>query len=264
MHPILNIGVKAARNSSKVILRSVDRVYELKISEKERNDFVTQVDKDTEREIINTILQSYPDHSFLGEETGLTGKNPDFQWIIDPLDGTNNYIHGFPQFAISIAFKNKGRIEQGIIYDPMRDELFTASRGEGAKLNKHRMRVSQCEKLEKALVGTGFPFKYPEIATQYFKAFQALFPKISDSRRAGSAALDLAYVAAGRLDAHWEYGLKEWDIAAGVLLIKEAGGLVSDFAGTDDYFKTGNIVASTPKLFKNILQTIQPHFQLAS
>ena len=264
MHPILNIGVKAARNSSKVMLRSVDRLYELKISEKERNDFVTQVDKETEREIISTILQAHPDHSFLGEETGLTGNNPDNQWIIDPLDGTNNYIHGFPQFAISIAFKHKGKIEQGVIYDPIRDELFTASRGEGAKLNEHRMRVSQCEKLEKALVGTGFPFKYPEITTQYFQAFQALFPKISDTRRAGSAALDLAYVAAGRLDAHWEYGLKEWDIAAGVLLIKEAGGLVSDFAGTDNYLSNGNIVASTPKLFKTILQTIQPYFQSAS
>jgi myo-inositol-1(or 4)-monophosphatase len=260
MHPILNIGVKAARNSSKFILRSVDRLYELKIDEKAHNDFVTKVDQETEHEIISTILHAHPDHSFLGEETGLTGNNPDNQWIIDPLDGTNNYIHGFPQFAISIAFKHKGRIEQGVIYDPIRDELFTASRGEGAKLNKHRMRVSQCERLDKALVGTGFPYKNPEMVAHYFQALQTLYPKVSDIRRAGSAALDLAYVAAGRLDAHWEFGLKEWDIAAGVLLIREAGGLISDFAGTDNYFKNGNIIASTPKIFKTILQTIQPYF----
>lgn len=260
MHPILNVAVKAARNGSKIILRSMDRLSDISVSEKSRNDYVTEVDKATEIEIIETIRKAYPEHNFIGEESGTTPGNPDFSWIIDPLDGTANFIHGFPQFAISIAFKQKGKLDQAVIYDPVRDELFTASRGEGAKLNNRRIRVSECAKLEKALVGTGFPFKQPKIFNQYFTAFQMLFPKVSDMRRAGSAALDLAYVAAGRLDAHWELGLKEWDIAAGALLIKEAGGFITDFQGNENYLENGNIIAATPKIFKPLVQNLQPIF----
>jgi myo-inositol-1(or 4)-monophosphatase len=258
MHPILNIAVKAARNGSKVILQSVDRVYAISINEKNRNDFVTEVDKKTEQEIIATIQKSHPEHSILGEEIGLIEGNPDYQWIIDPLDGTSNFIHGFPQYAISIAFKNKGRIEQAVILDPIRDELFTASRGEGAHVNNRRIRVSDCKHPSKALLGTGFPFKYPHHFNAYLNTFQNLFPQVSDIRRAGSAALDLAYVAAGRLDGHWELGLQEWDIAAGALLIKEAGGLISDFKGEENYLKNGNVIAGNPKIFKTILQVVQP------
>lgn len=260
MHPILNIAVKAARNGSKIILRSVDRLNELTINEKSHNDFVTEVDKNTELEIVETIRKAYPEHSFLGEESGITPGNPDFTWVIDPLDGTTNFIHGFPQFAISIAFKLKGKLDQAVIYDPIRDELYTASRGEGAKLNNRRIRVSECAKLENALVGTGFPFKYPELIATYFRSFETLFPKVSDMRRAGSVALDLAYVAAGKLDGHWELKLQEWDLAAGALLVKEAGGFVSDFEGKEDYLQNGNIIAGNPKIFKALLQNIQPIF----
>lgn len=257
MHPILNIAVKAARSSSKIILQAMDRLYELNISEKSRNDFVTEVDKQTEADILEVIRKAYPEHSFIGEESGVTPGNPDFQWIIDPLDGTTNFIHGLPHFAISIAFKQKGKLEHGVIYDPVRDELFSASRGEGAKLNNYRIRVSECTKLERALIGTGFPFKNPELFSRYIQCLENLYPKISDLRRGGSAALDLAYVAAGRLDGHFELALKEWDIAAGVLLIKEAGGMVSDFSGQENYLQTGHIICGNTKIFKPLLQTTQ-------
>lgn len=258
MHPILNIAVKAAREGSKIILRSIDRVHT--VDEKSRNDFVTEVDKATEQVIIENIRKIYPEHNFLGEESGTSNGNPDYQWIIDPIDGTSNYIHGFPFFSISIAFKHKGRLEQGLVYDPLRNELFTASRGEGAHLNDKRIRVSECKQLEKALIGTGFPFKYPKNFPLYFQCFENLLPKVSDMRRCGSVALDLAYVAAGRLDGHWELKLQAWDIAAGVLLVKEAGGLVSDFDGKDNYLENGDIIAGNPKIFKALSQIIQPIF----
>ena len=262
MHPILNIAVRAARRAGNVIIRSVDQLDRLTVTEKASNDFVTDVDRQAENAIIEVIQESYPGHDILAEETGDTpGKddNSDFQWIIDPLDGTTNFLHGFPQFAVSIAVKHKGRLEHGVIYDPSRQEIFTASRGAGAQLNDRRLRVSNRKGLDGALLGTGFPFKQQEHLDAYLATFKALFPMTAGIRRPGAAALDLAYVAAGRLDGFWEIGLNPWDMAAGALLIQEAGGLVSDFSGGDDYLKTGNIVGGNPRVFKAMLQIIRPH-----
>lgn len=258
MQPMLNIAVRAARKAGNVITRAVDRIDRLEISVKAQNDFVTDVDREAEQEIIYILRTAYPDHAILAEESG-SQAGSDYQWVIDPLDGTTNFVHGFPQFAVSIGLKHKGRLEQAVVYDPMRQELFTASRGNGAHLNDRRIRVTKRPDLEGALLGTGFPFKQQEHLDCYLATFRALFPRTAGIRRAGSAALDLAYVAAGRLDGFWEIGLSEWDMAAGVLLIQEAGGLVSDFAGGSDFLTTGNIIAANPKLFKSMHQKIRPH-----
>ncbi len=262
MHPLLNIAVNAARRAGNVIVRALERIDTLDIEAKAHNDFVTEVDRRAEAEIIQVIHRAYPHHSILAEESGHQGES-DFEWVIDPLDGTTNFLHRFPQFAVSIALRNKGRLEQGVIYDPLRQELFTASRGEGAQLDGKRIRVSSRKGLEGALLGTGFPFKQQQHLDAYLDTFRALFPMAAGIRRPGSAALDLAYVAAGRLDGFWEIGLSPWDMAAGVLLIQEAGGLVSDFAGAHRFMETGNIVAAPPKLFKAMLQQIQPHLSEA-
>lgn len=262
MQPIVNIAVRAARRAGNLIASAVEQVDRLEITEKASNDFVTQVDRQAEEAIIGVIRDAYPDHSILGEEGGeLEGKKDgvNYQWIIDPLDGTTNFLHGFPQFAVSIGVRYKGRLEHAVVYDPMRQELFTASRGGGAQLNDRRLRVTSRKGLEGALLGTGFPFKQQQHLDSYMATFKALFPMTAGIRRPGSAALDLAYVAAGRLDGFWEIGLSPWDMAAGALLIQEAGGLVSDFGGGNDYLETGNIVAGNPKVFKSILQTIRPH-----
>ncbi len=259
MHPLLNIAVRAARQAGNTITRSMDRMDSLTVTAKAHNDFVSDVDRQAEADIINTIRKAYPDHAILAEESGESGENAEFQWIIDPLDGTTNFLHGFPQFAVSIAFRQRGRLEHAVVYDPMRQDLFTASRGDGAQLNNRRIRVTGLKGLDGALLGTGFPFRQPEHLESYLATFQALFPKVADVRRAGSAALDLAYVAAGRLDGFWEIGLNEWDMAAGALLIREAGGMVGDFGGGEEYLQTGNIVAGNLKLFKAMLQTIRPH-----
>ena len=258
MHPTLNIAVRAARAAGTIIYRSMNKVENLKVTTKAANDFVSDVDRQAEQAIIETIRKSYPDHAIKAEENGELEGNPDFQWIIDPLDGTTNFLHGFPQFAVSIAFKQNGRLSQGVVFNPVNQELFTASRGEGAMLNDRRLRVSKQKGLEGALLGTGFPFKDQQHLDTYLETFKALFPMTAGIRRPGSAALDLAYVAAGRLDGFWEIALNEWDIAAGALLIKEAGGLVGDFSGGDEYLDSGNVVAGTPKVFKEILQTINP------
>lgn len=255
---MLNIAVRAARTAGNVIVRSIDRLDHINVSIKSTNDFVSEVDQKAEQEIIKTIRKAYPDHAILAEESGTHSGN-DYLWIIDPLDGTTNYLHGFPQFAVSIALQYKGRLEQAVVYDPLRQELFTASRGNGAHLNDRRIRVSKHMDLEGALLGTGFPFKMQQHLDTYLETFKALFPMTSGIRRAGSAALDLAYVANGRLDGFWEIGLNRWDMAAGVLIIQEAGGLVSDFSGGNEYMETGNIVCGNPKIFKSILQKISPH-----
>ena len=259
MHPMLTIATRAARAAGTVIHRSMDKVDSLKVTSKAVNDFVSDVDRQAEQVIIETIRKAYPDHSIKAEENGELNGNPDFQWIIDPLDGTTNFLHGFPQFAVSIAFKQNGRLSQGVVFNPVNQELFTASRGEGAMLNDRRLRVSKQSSLEGALLGTGFPFRNQEHLDVYLETFKALFPMTAGIRRPGAAALDLAYVAAGRLDGFWEIALNDWDMAAGALLIKEAGGLISDFSGGNDYLQTGNVVAGTPKVFKEILQKIRPH-----
>lgn len=258
MQPILTIAINAARNASKTILRSIGRLDSQQISEKAKNDFVTEVDKAAEREIVSVIRKSYPNHTIIGEEGGTQEGEDIFTWIIDPLDGTTNYIHGIPHFCISIAIQYKGKIEHGVIYDPIRNELFVASRGEGARLNDRRIRVSNNSKLERSLIGTGFPFRHPHNIPLYLRLFENILPAAGGIRRAGSAALDLAYVAAGRFDGFWELGLREWDMAAGSLMIKEAGGLVSDLFGEENFFHTGNIIAGNPKIFKYLLQIIRP------
>jgi myo-inositol-1(or 4)-monophosphatase len=257
MNPTLNIAVRAARNAGNVIIRNLGKLDTLAIHTKDRNDFVTEVDQQAEQEIIYTLRKAFPDHGILAEESGVQGDD-EYQWIIDPLDGTTNFLHGFPQFAVSIAMRHKGRMEHAVIYDPLRQELFTATRGGGAMLNDQRIRVTKRKSLEGSLLGTGFPFKSQQHLDAYLDMFRALFPQTAGIRRAGSAALDLAYVAAGRLDGFWEIGLNIWDMAAGVLLIQEAGGLSSDFSGGHDYLESGNIVAGNPKLFAEILKTIRP------
>ncbi len=258
MHPMLNIAIRAARSAGNLIVRSLQHVDHLEITTKGLNDFVTDVDRLAEQEIINTIHKAYPEHAILAEESGVQGDN-DTIWVIDPLDGTKNFLHGFPHYCVSIAILVRGKIEHGVIYDPLRDELFSASRGDGVKLNDRRLRVTKRKDLAGALIATGFPFKYPQHLPAYLACFNAVFPQVADIRRTGSAALDLAYVAAGRLDGYWEIGLEKWDLAAGVLMVEEAGGVVSDFTGNDNYYESGNVVVGNLRLHKQILDSITPY-----
>lgn len=247
MHPMLNIAVRAARRAGTIILRSQPRLDMVKIDLKGRRDYVSNTDRDAEAAIIETLLKAYPDHEILAEESGAKGKS-DFVWIIDPIDGTTNYLHTYPQFAVSIALSVKGQVEQGVIYDPIRDELFTASRGGGAQLNDKRIRVSRCQTLEQALLGTGFPIRDERMIDPYLKSLGAFLHRTDGVRRAGAASLDLAYVAAGRLDGYWEFGLKPWDIAAGALMVQEAGGMVGAIDPLQDVMVTGDILAATPRI----------------
>lgn len=258
MHPMLNIAVRAARSAGDLISRSAENVGQLQINYKSKNDYVTEVDRAAEQEIIRVIQAAYPEHAILAEESGEHRGN-EFVWIIDPLDGTTNYLHGFPVYAVSIALQIKGKLELGVVYDPLRDELFTAERGGGAMLNNRRIRVARQTSLKGALIGTGFPFKQPQHLDAYLGMFRALHTDSAGIRRAGAAALDLAYVAAGRLDGFWEIGLHPWDMAAGILLIKEAGGVVTDFAFKDNYMETGNVLTGNPKMHQVMYQAIDPH-----
>ncbi len=257
MHPMLNIAVRAARQAGNIIARSLPHVDSLSVDAKSRNDFVSDVDRLAEQEIINTIHKAYPDHAILAEESGSAGES-EYLWIIDPLDGTTNFLHGFPQFAVSIALSYRGKLDQAVIYDPISQDLYTASRGAGAQLNGRRIRVATRKTLDGALLGTGFPFKDNGILDTYLETFKALFGDTAGIRRPGSAALDLAYVAAGRLDGFWEFGLNPWDVAAGALLIQEAGGRVGDFAGGEDYMESGNLIAGNLKVFDAMLKRIRP------
>ncbi len=254
--PLLNIATEAARTAGNIIVRSMSRLKTIKIAEKHPNDFVTEIDQRVEQEIIAIIKKAYPSHSILAEESG-EHDGDEYQWIIDPIDGTRNFIHGYPHFAISIAVMHKNRIEHGLIYDPIRQELFTASRGRGAQLNEQRIRVSERKHLPECLFGTGFAYRHDDAdnPTQG-KILEAVLPICSDFRRSGAATLDLAYVACGRLDGFWELGLKIWDTAAGILLVKEAGGMVCDPHGGEDYLKTGNVVAANPTIMRQFLKTI--------
>ncbi len=267
-HPMLNIGIRAARRAGDMILRSMNKLHQLEVRRKDRNDFVTEVDLRAEADIIETIRMSFPDHGILAEESGRTdskhgNKNADghdeFVWIIDPLDGTTNFIHGFPQFAVSIALQKRGKIECGVIYDPMRQELFTAARGDGAKLDDRRIRVTKQLTLEGSLIGTGFPYRANmQWLDAYMDMFKDLTQKAAGLRRPGAASLDLAYVAAGRLDGFWELGLAPWDTAAGMLMVTEAGGMVSDLTG-GEYNHGGHIVAGAPKIHPALLEAIAPY-----
>lgn len=260
MHPMLNIAVRAARNAGKIIARSFEELDLVEATQKGSNDFVTNVDRDAEKTIIATIRKSYPEHCIVGEEFGVDqGEDQDYQWIVDPLDGTTNFIKGIPHFCVSIALKVKGKLDQAVIYDPIRGELFTASRGKGAQLNGYRIRCTNGKEIEGSVLGTGFPHKAKHHIEAYLETFKALYIDASDIRRAGSAALDLAYVAAGRLDGYWEIGLKPWDTAAGQLMVKEAGGMSCDFVGGPNQDKSGNIIAANPKIAKEMVKTIRPH-----
>ena len=254
---MVNIAVRAARAAGDIIVRNMDRIDRLKIVTKQNNDFVSKVDLMAEQAIIDTLKQAFPDHGILAEESGQQDREAEFQWIIDPLDGTTNYLHGFPQFAVSIALQHKGRLEVGVIYDPLSQELFTASRGNGATLNDRKIRVTGHNGLTNALLGTGFPYYDQSYLDTYLETMKALMQKTAGIRRPGSAALDLAWLAAGRIDGFWEFNLKAWDIAAGALIVREAGGIVSDFENRGNYLQSGDIIAAAPKVFPEMLKIIQ-------
>jgi myo-inositol-1(or 4)-monophosphatase len=262
MHPMLNIAVKAARRAGQIINRASLDVGHLTIGVKQQSDFVTEVDRAAEAVIIETLREAYPHHAILAEESGATAGSKgetEYQWIIDPLDGTTNFIHGFPQYSVSIGLTQKGIMQHAVVFDPTKNELFTASKGAGAYLNDKRIRVSKRAKLAEALIGTGFPFRMFDHVEAYLAIFRELTQKTAGLRRPGSAAIDLAWVACGRTDGFWEFGLSPWDMAAGTLLITEAGGLVSDLAGEPNYLATGNVVAGNPKVFAQLLQVIDGH-----
>jgi myo-inositol-1(or 4)-monophosphatase len=257
MHPTLNIAVKAARRAGSVINRASFDLDKLTVERKAQNDFVSEVDRAAEAAIIQVLREAYPQHSILAEESGTLDNKSEYQWIIDPLDGTTNFLHGFPQYCVSIALAVKGVVQHGVIFDPVRNDLFTASKGAGAFLNDRRIRVSKTINMKDALLGTGFPYKEFVHFDKYLAVFKEMTQKSAGVRRPGAAALDLAYVACGRFDGFWEMGLNPWDVAAGGLLVLEAGGLVADFRGEGDWLNAGSIVCGTPKVFAPMLATIQ-------
>ena len=255
MHPMLHTAVRSVREGGRVILMYFNQLDRLEYSSKGRNDYVSHADVEAERAVLDVLTRAYPDHGIIAEESGKR-EGSEYTWIIDPLDGTTNFLHGFPMFAVSVAVKRAGVLEHGVVYDPLHDEMFTASRGEGAQLNGKRIRVSTTRKLAPSLLGTGFPFRDLGIIEPWMRSFQSLLPKTSGIRRAGAAALDLAYVAAGRLDGFWEFGLKPWDMAAGALLIREAGGLVADVSGGQDFLESGNLVSANPLIFEEFRKIV--------
>jgi myo-inositol-1(or 4)-monophosphatase len=257
MHPMLTIAVRAARRAGSIINRASLDGGGLEVRAKQRNDFVTRVDTASEEAILEIVRKAYPDHAVLAEESGAAAGQAEYQWVIDPLDGTTNFIHGFPQYCVSIAVRHRGALAHGVIYDPVKNELFTASKGRGAFLNDRRIRVSKCLRLGDALVGTGFPFKEVERIELYSEQLKRIMQATAGVRRAGAAALDLAYVACGRLDAFWELGLSPWDMAAGALMIQEAGGLVGDLRGEGGYLESGEIACATPKIFPTLLEALR-------
>ena len=257
LHPLLNTAIRAARRAGSVISRASLDLESITVSTKRQNDFVTEVDRAAEQVIVEMITKAYPDHGILAEESGASGaKAADFVWVIDPLDGTTNFIHGFPQYAVSIGIQHRGVLQHGCIFDPNRNELFTASRGRGAFLNDRRIRVSGTAGLRDALIGTGFPYRDGQDLERYTAMFADVTQNTTGMRRAGAAALDLAFVACGRLDGFWEMGLAPWDMAAGALMVMEAGGLVSDLASGEAYLGSGEIVCGTPKVFSPLLQLL--------
>ncbi|MEO8809731.1 MAG: inositol monophosphatase family protein [Rhodanobacter sp.] len=253
--PHVTIASRAARSAGNVILRYMNRIDGLQVVEKQQMDFVSEVDKLAEAEIIKELRRAYPDHAILAEESGQTGKGA-LTWVIDPLDGTHNYLRGIPHFSVSIALLDKGVPIHAVVFDPLRDELYTASKGDGAYLNDRRMRVGKRENLAGAMIATGFPFRQREHLDAQLDMTRAILGQAEDIRRSGSAALDLAYVAAGRYDGYFEIGLKPWDMAAGVLLVREAGGHYCDFAGRDGIPESGNIVAGNLHVTKAMVDTI--------
>jgi myo-inositol-1(or 4)-monophosphatase len=262
MNPLLTIAVEAAREAGQVILRHAERMDRIKVSEKARNDLVTDVDRMAEDCIIGAIQEAYPTHDILAEESGTTmaGDAADrVRWIIDPLDGTTNFVHSIPIYCVSIAIEVAGKLSHAVVFDPNRNELFTASRGKGAYCDGRRIRVSKTQRLGQALLATGFPYSEMDNLSPWMRSFQAILPRARGVRRAGSAALDLAYVASGRYDGFWELGLKPWDMAAGLLLVREAGGLVSDNDGTQNSLENGHVIASNYNIRDRFFGIINKH-----
>src|SRR5262245_58176434 len=259
MQPLLNIAIRAARRAGEIIVRGMNRLHRLEVRAKGQNDFVSEIDTAAERDIIETVRKHYPSHAFLAEESGQSGEDNEFVWIVDPLDGTTNFLHGFPQYAVSIGVQRRGRMEHAVVYDPTRQELFTSSRGEGTQLDGRRVRVTKQLTLDGALIGSGFPYRSNlHWIDNYLGMLKAVMQETAGVRRPGSAALDLAYVAAGRTDAFFELGLGPWDTAAGTLLITEAGGLVGTLTG-GEYKQGGHIVGGTPKVYAPLLELLAPH-----
>ena len=261
MHPMLNTAIKAARRGAAVINRASFDLDRIKVTDKGHNDFVTEVDRAAEQAIVEILLNAYPDHAILAEESGASSNLHDESenvWIIDPLDGTTNFIHGFPQYCVSIALQQRGQITQAVVYDPTRNDLFTATKGAGAYLNEKRIRVGKRDRLSEALIGTGFPFRDMQQLDAYIDMFKVIVKNSAGLRRPGSAALDLAYIAAGRFDGFFEKGLKPWDLAAGSLLVTEAGGIMGDFQGESDYLYKGDVIAGSPKIFAQMVALLGP------
>jgi len=266
LHPMLNVAIKAARAAGAIINRAALDVEAVRVTQKTANDFVTEVDKASEQAIIDTLLIAYPDHGILAEESGQARGNQrsDFQWIIDPLDGTTNFIHGFPVYCVSIALAVKGRVEQAVVYDPTRNDLFTSTRGRGAFMNDRRLRVSKRIRLQECLISTGFPFRPDDDFAAYLKLMSEVMKRTAGLRRPGAAALDLAYVAAGFSDGFFETGLHPWDMAAGSLLITEAGGLVGNFTGDADYLHQRECMAANPKIYAQLVTLLNKYSKFAS
>jgi myo-inositol-1(or 4)-monophosphatase len=259
MHPMLNVAVKAARRAGTVINRASLNLERLQVDRKQHNDYVTEVDRQAEAAIIETLSDAYPTHGFLAEETGTSNGDGENIWIIDPLDGTTNFIHGFPQYAVSIALSVNGVTQQAVVYDPTRDELFTATRGAGAYLDRRRLRVATQDRLMNALLGTGFPYRNDQDLAKYLQIFAEMTPLCAGLRRPGAASLDLAYVAAGRYDGFFESDLKPWDMAAGALIITEAGGLIGNYCGEEGYLQSGEVMAANPRIFAQLAQCLSKY-----
>jgi myo-inositol-1(or 4)-monophosphatase len=266
LHPMLNIAVKAARKAGSIINRAAIDVERLTITAKGINDFVTEVDQAAEQAVIETVLTAYPGHGILAEESGrLHGaKHSEYLWIIDPLDGTTNFIHGLPVYAVSIALAHRGKVEQAVVFDPTRNDLFVASKGRGAFLNDRRLRVSKRTRLAESLIGTGFPFRKGDNFKRYVEMFEQVMEHCAGVRRPGAAALDLCYVAAGWYDGFFETGLSPWDVAAGSLIITEAGGLVGNFTGEADFLYQREAVAGNPKIYAQLVQMLKPYSRAIS
>ena len=266
LHPMLNTAIKAARSAGAIINRASLDLDRLQVNTKAPNDFVTEVDLAAEAIIIDTLLGAYPGHGILAEETGTSrgAADSEFVWIIDPLDGTTNFIHGFPTYAVSIALAHRNQVQQAVVYDPARNDLFFASKGRGAFLNDKRLRVSKRNRMAEALIGTGFPFRPGDDFADYLKVFKLVMESCAGLRRPGAAALDLCYVAAGWYDGFFEKGLKPWDVAAGSLMVSEAGGLVGNFTGDADFLHRQEVIAGNPKIYGQLVRMLGSHSSVAA